>query len=381
MKITSVRATPFSLPLEYVVASAGMAQTVSTIPDVLVRVESDSGHTGAAEAWGTPEAWGEGQYATVDMINNHLAAHLVGLDPLDTERITTVMNPPTGLAYGFAAKAAVDMAIHDLIGKALNVPVYKFLGGWADPPIVNRTWMLGLGDPAKLAAEVRELADTWGYKAFKLKVGRDPNRDVAAVAAVRNELGDDALIYVDANAIYAPDVAIRTIRRMAEYGLAWVEDPCAWNLPSSVRRKVVDAVGVPVMGDMCSHNAEAVLRELQQGTSDIIALKLFRTGFTESKRIVKLAQEFGAPCVLGASGESTIGKLAGAHLVAGLKNLAQQPAELCFTTGDEILTDDSPKIEGATIELDPSRPGLGFEIDEEKLTQYEDKYESALAAV
>jgi L-Ala-D/L-Glu epimerase len=380
MNITSIRATPFSLPLEHTVASAGMSQTVATIQDVLVRVESDSGHTGFAEAWGHPTAWGEGQYATVDMVNNHLAPLLVGLDPLDIERITTLMNPPSGVAYGFSAKAAIDMAIHDLIGKALNVPVYKYLGGWANPPVVGVTWMLGLGDAGKLAAEARELADTLGYKAFKLKVGRDPDRDVAAVKAVREELGDDTLIYVDANATYTPDVAVRTIRRMAEYDLAWVEDPCPWNLPADVRRKVVDALGVPVMGDMCCHNGEAVLRELQQGTSDIIALKIFRTGITESKRIVKLAQEFGAPCVIGSAGESTIGKLAGAHLAAGLKNV-RQPTELCFTLGDEIVTADTPKLEGAEISLDPSLPGLGFAIDEEKLAQYEDHYAAELAPV
>jgi L-alanine-DL-glutamate epimerase-like enolase superfamily enzyme len=272
------------------------------------------------------------------------------------------------------------MAIHDLIGKALNIPVYKYLGGFDNPPVVQLTWMLGLGDPSKLAAEVRELADTRGYKAFKLKVGRDPERDVAAVAAVRGELGDDALIYVDVNASYAPDVAVRTLRRMHEYNLAWVEDPCPWNIPASVRRKVVDALDMPVMGDMCCHNAEAVLRELQQGTSDIIALKIFRTGFIESKRIVKLAEEFGAPCVIGSAGESMIGTLAAAHFATGLKNV-RQPAELSnpFTLGDEIVTADTPRLERAEIVLDPTRPGIGAEIDEEKLAQYEDRYEAELA--
>lgn len=375
MKITAVRATPFSLPLRHVVASAGMAETLATIPDVLIRVESDTGHTGTAEAWGHVAAWGEGQRATVDVVNDHLAPLLHGLDPLDTERIDVAMNPPSGVAQGFSAKAGIDMAIHDLIGKALNVPVYKYLGGWGDPPVVQLTWMLASGDPTTLAAEAREFADTQGFKAFKLKVGQDPDRDVAAVAAVRRELGDDALIYVDANQAYPPDVAIHTVGRMQEHDLAWVEDPCPGHLPLEVRRKVVNALAVPVMGDIVCHDAAAVLRELQQGTSGIVALKLFRTGFSESKRIVKLAEQFGVPCVIGTSGETMIGTLAGAHFATALRNV-RQPAELSypFRLMDEIVTADTPRVERAEIVVDPTLPGIGVEIDEDKLAQYRDHY-------
>lgn len=371
MKITSVRATPFSLPLRHALSSAGLAKSVATIQDVLFRVEADTGQTGVAEAWGHPTAWGEGQRGTVDIVNNHLAPLLEGVDPLDTERVSAAMSPPRGVAYGFSAKAGIDMAIHDLIGKALRIPTYKHLGGWGDPPTVRLTWMMGLGEPDQLAAQAREQADTRGYDAFKLKVGNDPDRDVAAVAAVRRELGDEALIYVDANESYAPDVAIRTVRRMQEHGLAWVEDPCSRRVSVDVRRRIANALSVPVMGDMVCHDADAALRELQQGTSGIIALKIFRTGFTESRRIVKLAEQFGVPCVIGTAGESLIGTYAAAHLAAALQNI-RDPAEISnpFMLGDEIVAGDTPPLERAEITLDASRPGIGVAIDEDKLARY-----------
>jgi L-alanine-DL-glutamate epimerase-like enolase superfamily enzyme len=127
------------------------------------------------------------------------------------------------------------------------------------------------------------------------------------------------------------------------------------------------------MGDMVCHDADAALRELQEGTSGIIALKIFRTGFIESKRIVKLAEQFGVPCVIGTAGESMIGTHAAAHLATALRNV-RQPAEISnpLMLGDEIVTSDTPPLERAEIKLDPSRPGIGVEIDEAKLSRYAD---------
>jgi L-Ala-D/L-Glu epimerase len=112
----------------------------------------------------------------------------------------------------------------------------------------------------------------------------------------------------------------------------------------------------------------------------MVHLKLHRTGFTESKRIVHLAEQFGAPCVVGTCGESTISATAAAHVAAGLRNI-RLPAEVSYPMllADEIVTDDTTKVDGPEIALDPSRGGLGVDVDDGKLQQYAEDLELASA--
>src|SRR5271167_425467 len=155
MKITSVKATAYTLAQRHETSSAGMAKAVGTIPGVLIRVESDTGHSGIGEVSGHPIVYGESQRSILDIVNNYLARNLVGLDPLDIERLGAALNAPRGVAYALSAKAGIDMAVYDLIGRELNVPVFKYLGGWSDPPTVPLSWLLSLGAPEAISAEAK----------------------------------------------------------------------------------------------------------------------------------------------------------------------------------------------------------------------------------
>lgn len=213
-----------------------------------------------------------------------------------------------------------------------------------------------------------EIADPYGVNAFKLKVGRDPERDLAVVAAVREAVGPEALLYVDANHGYRAEEAIRVVRAMAEYGLAWVEEPC----PAPDRRGrrfVAGSIEIPVLGDeSCATLADAA-RELTDHSCRMVSIKTGRTGFTESRRILGLCQGLGANVVCGNHTDGMVGTLAILAFAVAHAESARLPAEVSFLRcADHLLTTPLTICKGKLTA--PQGDGLGVEIDEEKLARY-----------
>ena len=193
MKITAVEAIPFAIP--YVKPLKFASGEVHTADHVLVRVHTDDGVVGVAEAPPRPFTYGETQAGIVAVIEQLFAPALVGLTLTEREvagaRLArTVGNP--------AAKSAVDMAIWDALGRTLELPVTSLLGGYTDRMRVSH--MLGFDEPAAMVAEAEKMRDLYGITTFKVKVGRRPvTLDTAVVRALRDHFGDSVELYVDAN--------------------------------------------------------------------------------------------------------------------------------------------------------------------------------------
>jgi L-Ala-D/L-Glu epimerase len=266
------------------------------------------------------------------------------------------------------AKAAIDVAAHDAIGQILGLPVYALLGAGSAPGrAVSLTWLLPLHDTAAVVKEAVSAAER-GYTAFKIKVGRDPGQDVRLVRELRRELGEDALLYADANEAYQPSVAERAVNEMTESALAWIEDPCPVGIDRAVRRRLADRLRVPVLGDASCHTLRDVQAELSSGACSMVMLKLPRTGYRGGQAMLSLARAYGAQCVLGTQGESAFGSIAAAHLAVSSRQFISH-AELSFfermsvptVDGDigfrngELILSGAPGI-GAALALSALQP-------------------------
>jgi L-alanine-DL-glutamate epimerase-like enolase superfamily enzyme len=270
------------------------------------------------------------------------------------------------IPHNLTAKASLDIAIHDILGKILHVPLFKLLGSGAEKPI-PLSWMVGIREKEEMVKECERFFDI-GIKAFKLKIGLNPEEDVETFKAIRKALGEEALIYVDGNQAYPPKVAMKVIKELEPYGLAWVEEPCpVWDQKGRV--ELARSISVPILGDESCFTSRDVLRELELGAIGMVLIKVARTGFYKTRKIIHLCQEKNIPCLVGSQGDSSIGAAASAHVASSFKNVLL-PAECSYhlrMQGDLLKIPLS--ISGGALEI-PRGPGMGIEIDESKLKKF-----------
>src|SRR5690349_15891981 len=222
MKITRIETIPIRVPLKeaFVIRSGrGGAHLVS--PFLLVRIHTDEAVVGLGEASCTPRWSGEDQVTGAHLIHTYLEPLLIGEDPTDVEELTKKFR--LAFAGNYFTKAAVEMALWDIAGKAENLPLYEMLGGQVRE-FVPTKWSVSGVEPEK-AADIARWAVAQGFKAMKVKVGIDPESDVARVKAVREAIGPDIKLGVDANGGWSLANAIPTIKRLCELGIYFAEQP------------------------------------------------------------------------------------------------------------------------------------------------------------
>jgi L-Ala-D/L-Glu epimerase len=370
--ISSVRAVEIAVPFAPGHFSATALTTVkSTVSrSLVVIVETDSGVVGATEAPVRPHVYGDSTAALKAAVEGPLARCITGLNPLHTQMIVETMETPTGIEANLVAKAAIDIAIHDVKGKLLGTSVANCLGGGERPNGLALTWLLPLADTDAVLREAEEMAAA-GFSGFKVKVGRDLGRDLRLVRALRTELGDEAFIYVDANEGYALRDALRAADAFAESGVAFIEDPCDVSLPRSARAAFARACSVPILGDAGCHTPAQVRNELDDGLIDAVLIKTARTGFVRSSHIVRLAESYGAACLVGTQGEGLLGTLAGWQLACAFPSISG-PTEVAFMhkLSDQIAGPLGPEpIQHGRLAYD-EQPGLGVKLLDDKLAMY-----------
>ncbi|HXX01100.1 MAG TPA: enolase C-terminal domain-like protein [Candidatus Acidoferrales bacterium] len=362
MKITSIKAVPFTIPYHHsIVAASG---TLSCAEHVLVRVNTDEGLFGISEACVRSFVYGESQASIVEAIRLWFEPALIGADPFAVEenyaRIAWVVANNT-------ARGAVDIALHDLRGKITGLPSWRLLGGSGTSMRV--THILTMGGPSEAADEACEAVGQYGITSFKIKVGSDIRGDVARVAAVRRAVGEDASIYVDANHGWSAEHAIRALTAMADYNVDVVEEPSPAE-DRIGRQRLALQVPIPIMADESAPTLGDAARELILGSARALSIKTTRTGFTESARLVALASALGARTLIGAQADSMIGAAAGLAFGSAYPRLSCEPGELDYYT---VLTDQlvAEPLEVTAGHLNVSQlPGIGVVIDEDKLRHY-----------
>lgn len=363
MKIIKIEAIPFSIPYRKPLRFA--SGQVTDAEHVLVRVHADNGLVGTAEAPPRPFTYGETQASIVAVIDTVFAPQIIGHAVTEREAIhaklnRTVANP--------AAKSAIDMALWDLIGQSLNVTVTELLGGYGNRMRVSH--MVGFAEPSEMVAEAGRMRDTYGIKTFKVKVGRRPiDMDVAACRALREALGDGVELYIDGNRGWTPADSARALRAMSDLDLQFAEELCPADDVLG-RRWLVSQSSIPMFADESVSRPGEVTRELLDGAATGISIKTARTGFTYSQRVLFQCEGMGADVVLGNQIDGQVGSLCSLAFGAAFELTSRRAGELSnfLDMSDDLLTEPL-QIRNGSLRVRET-PGLGIDIDEDKLTHY-----------
>lgn len=360
-RIDRIEAIPFSVTFSTSLRS-GQRGYFPQADNVLIRVTTDTGITGFAEAMAFKELFGESQDSIVWAVGEWIAPKIRGLPVSAFERVWDHLGTIQG---NNTAKGAVDIALHDAFAKSVGLPLHELLGGWTDR--IPLTWIVGMGSIDEMVEEGQE-ARRRGFKSFKIKIGIDPVKDVEVVRRMRENLGDDVLLYVDANQAYSLNDAMRVLPRMLDYGIEIVEDPIA-NSNTEGRLKLSRALPVPLLGDECVTTPAETRREIELGALGMINIKTARSGFYNSRKILHLVEQAGYRCLTGTLLETDIGALASAHFTAAFR-IFSYPAELTyFLKMHEHFLKTPLDIQDGTLIL-PKAPGMGIELDLEKLERH-----------
>jgi L-Ala-D/L-Glu epimerase len=361
VRITALEAIPFAVPYRRPVGFA--SGTVTTADNVLVRVHTDAGLVGQAEAQPRPYTYGETQASIVHTVRERLAPLIAGLDPLDTELIAERCGR---IADNQVARGAVDLAVWDLAGQILDRPCHALLGGYAEE--VAAAHMVSFGSPAEMAEEALAVHGRLGVRTFKVKVGREPDLDVAATRAIRDAL-PEADLYVDANRGWSYDDALRAGDELITLGVRAIEEPVSVD-DRAGRLRLAARWPVPLVGDESCISLAHVGRALEEGAVGAVSIKTARTGFSESRRILDLCLARSVPVVVGSQYEGAIGSTATIAFAAAFAATAGQPAEMTnFIDLADDLVVRPPEIRDGRAAV-PGAAGLGLEVDEERLQRY-----------
>ena len=363
MPIERIEAIPFRIPIRADVGPiTSNIWAMEAAEHVLVKVTDSDGVTGWGEATPRATIYGDTQASTVAIIRDWLAPALVGLEPWDFAAVWERMDR---IPHNLPAKAAIDMALHDLVGKRLGVPVSRLIGGMGRDRAPLGT-IIPLGAPEHVAGIAAQCVER-GVRTLKIKTGKDPERDIAAFRAIRRAVGDRATLAIDVNQGYTVATAIRVLNALAAEGLAWAEEPVrAWDTAGKLQ--VARSTPVPLLLDESAFTPQDVLREIQAGTCGMISIKTARSGFFRSRAIAAIAEAANRPCVLGSARESALGTVASAHVAAALGCI------VATEIGDHVIYEatllrEPPRLADGYLIL-PNGPGLGVEIDEEQLRRY-----------
>lgn len=329
-----------------------------------MRVHTDEGLVGISEAVVRSFVYGESQASIMEAIRLWFEPALVGADPFAVDENWSRM---AWVVANNTTRGAIDIALHDLRGKATGLPSWRLLGGSGGGMRV--THLLAHGSPRKVGEDAARVAAEHGISAFKVKVGGDLRDDQARVAAVREAVGESATIYVDANHGWSAEYAIRSLSAMAEYGIDLVEEPSPAE-DRIGRQRLSLQVPIPIMADESAPTLADAARELSLGSARALSIKTTRTGFTESARIIALASAFSARTLIGSQADSMIGAAASLAFGSAFSQVAREPGELDYYTvlTDQLVTEPLQVRNGMLVPS--SRPGIGVDIDEDKLRYY-----------
>lgn len=346
-------------------------EIVTTKSFLLIQIELENGLIGIGEGT-TPGIWWNGESVeTMQLvINQYLTPILVGQDPRNIEQLLQTFDRHVR-ANPFA-KATVEMALYDVVGKIYNAPVHQLLGGLYQNAI-DVKWALATGDADGDIAEGKECVRSGRYKDFKIKAGKhEPADDAQRAIKIAEGLRGVSTIGIDPNGSWDRLTAVRWMDRLNEAGVDFLEQPLV-PLDFDGAAKLVSMAKVPVMADESVATIQDAQRLAQLKAADIFSLKIHKSGgMRNTLKVAAIAEAAGISCFGGTSLESSIGSAASIHAFGAIRNLDYG----CETFGPQWLADDIVKnpleFKDGKI-LVPMGAGLGVELDEAKVEKYKRK--------
>ncbi|MCA1644283.1 MAG: mandelate racemase/muconate lactonizing enzyme family protein [Chloroflexi bacterium] len=370
MKITRIETIPVQVPIHPQRAIRASRGTHSVSPFLLIKVHTNNGMVGLGEVSCTPRWSGEDQVTAAHYVDSILEPLLRDQDPTQIERLTSMMR--TALSGNPFTKAGVEMALWDLLGKVAGLPVYALLGGPVRDWVPTKFSVSGLAPEA--AAEIALWACAQGFTTMKVKVGIQPEGDVARARAVRQAVGPGVRLGVDANGGWtSARVAVPTINRLVdEADIFFAEQPVP---PLDVvwLAEVRARVPVAVIADESLYSLQDGMALVRAGAADVLSIYVGKSGgIGPARKIAALAEAAGLVCTVGSNLELGVGSAAMAHLALATSGIGAEeyPCDILtpFYYEDDVVAEPIA-IEGGRARPN-DRPGLGVDLDDSKIERY-----------
>ena len=309
MKISEIRFGMLRVPLKTPFKTA--LRSVEQVEDVVVMVHTDSGHVGYGSAPATAVITGDTHGSIVEAVRQYIAPRLIGQEIANLNRITTLIQG--AMEKNTSAKAAVEIAVHDLWGQLYGAPLYQLLGG--GEPAITTDITISVDYIDKMVADSLDAVNR-GFESLKIKVGKDIGVDIERVKAIYAAVEGRALLRLDANQGWTAKQAVYAIHTLEDAGvlLELVEQPVkARDLEGM--RYVTERVHTPIMADESVFGPMEVVELIRMRAADIINIKLMKTGgISNAIRIADIAALHGIECMIGCMLETSISVAAAVHV-------------------------------------------------------------------
>lgn len=367
MKITGIEtfmvSIPYKEPEEW---SFGLRKGSSPL---VIKIYTDEGIVGLGEAVAPFTSM-----SLEALIHNEIKPLLIGENPFDVERLMKKF-AGNGLVWcpdlSVFVTSGVEIALWDIIGKAVGQPVYNLLGGCYRKKVKFGLYLFA-GSPEKMAKD----AACWverGIDTIKFKVGIDPKLDIERLKAVREAVGPDVKLIVDPNQAWNPGTAINMINKMEKYDLFYVEQPVKKDDLEGMAR-IRKSVNVPIGANEAVFTIQDAMAVIRAGAADVIVTDIHLPGgLLECKKIAAVCEAADIPVMIHSGGELGIATAAVLQVVASTPNFVYANDTYYPQLSDDIIKPPFELVDGY-MEV-PDKPGLGVELDEEKVAKYKsDEY-------
>jgi L-alanine-DL-glutamate epimerase-like enolase superfamily enzyme len=361
MKITHTDIYRFSIPMEPFTIATG---TMDFAQNVFIRIHTDSDHYGVGECSAFPMIVGETQETCLAMAKD-FAGMLKGKDPLEiAARLQDLHN---FTALNSTIKSAFDMALYDIASKNEGKPLYRYLGG--EKRVIETDMTIGIAGPGEMA-ETAVKYQKQGARILKIKLGKDPDMDLRRIREIREKIGEEMTLRVDANQGWSFDDAVRCLNEMQNLNIEFCEQPMrTWyddKLPE-LRQKT----NIKIMADESCYNHHDARKLINSKSCDSINIKFSKSGgINEGLKIHQIAIESGIPCMIGSMLESRIALSANLHFAYACPGIKYFDLDTCLLGHLVDPVKGGLSYDGFFLDI-PETPGIGADADEEFLKSCE----------
>jgi len=363
MRITQVELYKLFIPLkEPFIISLG---PVYNAENVLVVIRTSQGITGYGEC--SPFMSINGESADTGMVvGRYFAKVLIDKNPLLIEDHIAAMDK---IIYGNSSiKSAFDIALYDIASQQAASPLYKFLGGKKNKTIIT-DYTVSIDEPGKMAADAVKIKNE-GYPAIKIKLGKNGETDVLRIKAIREAVGDEIPLRIDANQGWDIEEAITTLKSLAQFNIQHCEEPIprwAFMQLSRIRKESP----IPIMSDESCGDEHDAERLIQLGACDYMNIKLGKSGgIFKALKMVKLAEAANIHLQVGAFMESRLAMTAFAHFSLCSPAIVHYDFDTALMFSENPVSGGMIYKENGVIDV-PDIPGLGAFVDEKWLGKME----------
>lgn len=338
--------------------------TMHYAQNIFIRVHTDQGLVGVGECSAFPMIVGETQ-ATCFAMAHDFASLWKGKDASKLELRMQELHDYT--AFNSTIKSAFDMALYDIAAKAVQQPLYKFLGGKKKELETDLT--IGIDTPEKMAKTAADFVQK-GVRIIKIKLGKDAAQDVIRIQRIAETIGSDIALRIDANQGWNFDEAVYALQALGAFNIQFCEQPMRqWHddrLPSLKKLSPVK-----IMADESVFNHYDAKRLIIAGACDYVNIKFAKSGgIMEATKINEICEQYHVPCMMGGMLESRMALTAFAHFALAHDNIIFYDMDTCLLGHTTDPVTGGVHYNGFLLEL-PDTPGIGADVDEKFLEKCE----------